>query len=394
MSESNSSHVKGLHNFLANIDCLNKIYEHTNRFNIFDVLKIAKTEIRHSNTIAWLLDPNENHGLNEKILLGLVKNIASHLDVESSIKLLSIDLNDFKVYREKYNIDILLVSTKNKVVICIENKVCSYEHGDQLNYYKGIVENSYKDFNKYYIYLTARNDEPSDGENWKKFSYEKLVNIIDEAIKDNEIISVEVYYFLKNYIEIVRYNVLENKELIDICQKIYNDHSKALDLIYEYKPDHREEYKTFILDYLKRCDLFNSRFNLNEGCSNNEHIRFTSYILDEKIPQSSTKTSGWDTKNHYFYEIYNDGFSIYLQLAISKGSLSTDEANNKFEKIIKKLKCKNNKVNWKWKVLIKYDVCDYRGYEDVADAKKDIKLELDKNLKKIIELENNNFKTL
>lgn len=34
----------------------------TNRFNIFDVLKISGMEIRHSNMLAWLLDPHETHG--------------------------------------------------------------------------------------------------------------------------------------------------------------------------------------------------------------------------------------------------------------------------------------------------------------------------------------------
>lgn len=31
------------------------------KFNPFKILKVDKFEIRHSNMIAWLLDPMENH---------------------------------------------------------------------------------------------------------------------------------------------------------------------------------------------------------------------------------------------------------------------------------------------------------------------------------------------
>lgn len=36
--------------------------------NIFNALKIVQQEIRHSNFLAWLLNPNENHGLGELFL--------------------------------------------------------------------------------------------------------------------------------------------------------------------------------------------------------------------------------------------------------------------------------------------------------------------------------------
>ena len=32
-------------------------------FNPFRVLKAEKRELRHTTTLAWLLDPRENHGL-------------------------------------------------------------------------------------------------------------------------------------------------------------------------------------------------------------------------------------------------------------------------------------------------------------------------------------------
>ena len=48
---------EALREFLADIECLDALSPWTERFNIFDILKISRTEIRHSNMLAWLLDP-------------------------------------------------------------------------------------------------------------------------------------------------------------------------------------------------------------------------------------------------------------------------------------------------------------------------------------------------
>lgn len=48
-----------------------ELVEKTRRLNIFEVLGITKTEIRHSNFLAWLLDPKEAHGLGDRFLRAL-----------------------------------------------------------------------------------------------------------------------------------------------------------------------------------------------------------------------------------------------------------------------------------------------------------------------------------
>ena len=47
-----------------------KLSKWSNSVNIFDVLKISRTEIRHSNILGWLLDANENHGIGDSFLGG------------------------------------------------------------------------------------------------------------------------------------------------------------------------------------------------------------------------------------------------------------------------------------------------------------------------------------
>ncbi len=49
------------------------------------------------------------------------------------------DYEDIEIYREHKDIDLLLISQKNKMVLCIENKTISLESKHQLNKYKSYV---------------------------------------------------------------------------------------------------------------------------------------------------------------------------------------------------------------------------------------------------------------
>ncbi|MBI1368585.1 MAG: hypothetical protein GC162_08005 [Planctomycetes bacterium] len=60
MSESLShpgSELAAIEAFVADNDDLLKLEERIGRFNIFDAPGIVRAEIRHSNFLAWLLDP-------------------------------------------------------------------------------------------------------------------------------------------------------------------------------------------------------------------------------------------------------------------------------------------------------------------------------------------------
>ncbi len=115
---------------LQDSESFEKLRKWTSRFNIFDVLKISRTEIRHSNVLAWLLDPNENHSLGGKFLYGVLAKLSgvSGTNPDLFLRLLSSDLSSFVVFREWNHIDLLLTSQELKVAIAIENKIGSQEH--------------------------------------------------------------------------------------------------------------------------------------------------------------------------------------------------------------------------------------------------------------------------
>jgi hypothetical protein len=62
-----------LEDFLMEIEILDDIESKVSVFNVFETLGLFHTEIRHSNVLAWLLKPQENHGLGESFFKNLLQ---------------------------------------------------------------------------------------------------------------------------------------------------------------------------------------------------------------------------------------------------------------------------------------------------------------------------------
>ena len=150
----NEKDKEALLKFMQDAECLDVLSKWTNDFNIFDVLKISRTEIRHSNLLSWLIDPNESHGLGDSFLYGIIVLLSKELDQRTALHLLSTDLYSYTVFREWNHIDILLLSHQNRVVLAIENKVGAHEHNSgnseesQLITYKNKITSHYYDYTK------------------------------------------------------------------------------------------------------------------------------------------------------------------------------------------------------------------------------------------------------
>ena len=55
-------------------------------------------------------------------------------------------------------------------------------------------------------------------------SSQKLYTISDETVKFLKELQQDVSLMIRNYIEVVRRDIVEDQQLIDICNKIYNKH--------------------------------------------------------------------------------------------------------------------------------------------------------------------------
>lgn len=120
-------------------------------FNIFSILRDAHDEVNlHSKFIYELLDPLGSHKQGNIFLTLFLKT----LNIEFST-------SNLHIFREKHNIDILIQSKKNAIII--ENKIHTQDHSEQLSKYLQTIQNQgYADKNIYLIYLTLFGEEPNE----------------------------------------------------------------------------------------------------------------------------------------------------------------------------------------------------------------------------------------
>lgn len=289
---------KVLQEFLLDIECLDELLPWTGKFNLFDVLKVSRTEIRHSNMLAWLMDPNENHGLGDAFLKGILQRLMENdLDGKYDVfKILLSDMYSFSVYREWKNIDILLTSSEEKILVAIENKIGSHEHSNQLSRYREILETDFKDYKRVYVFLTPDGEEPSDVANWDVLTYTDVVEVLEHLYGQIEL-QQDVSLIIRNYIEVVRRDIVEEQQLIDICNKIYNKHKKALDLIFEYRTDGRTQISDAIMNAL---DKLNEEGTIIHSADWGNFV-FRTSDMDAMLPLLETPKSSWGTLNCYSY---------------------------------------------------------------------------------------------
>lgn len=278
-------------------DILDKIKNSVMNFNILEITGMGSQEIKHSNILAWMFS-NSEHNLEYKILEDFLKKIVEFNEVSEATTFLkhyiylSEKSKNITIYREKDNIDLLIVDNANKVVIAIENKVYANERSDgkdggQLKNYCKIVDENYKNFkNKIFIYLTIDGLSPESEEN-QKIWLNAMHEMIGEAIEDileKQTILPKVEMILTSYVDLLkRRNIMADKNLEDLCKKIWDKNSKALDILFRYR--------TTNLD--KLYDLIASKYNFYSEES--PDIKFDAidkiykYVYDEEWYDSDNR---------------------------------------------------------------------------------------------------------
>lgn len=373
--------MKALKHFLLDIECLDRLTEWTSKVNFFDILQITRTEIRHSNTLGWLLDPNENHGLGVRVIKGFIQHVATtFIEDEDVFDTLMMDCHDFVIQREWNNIDILAVSHSEEFVLCIENKTDSSEHDNQLNRYRKILDETYPSYEKMYIYLSPDGREASDTEHWCAMSYTDVLGIVEKAC-NNVSLQLEVKVFIDNYLETVRRSIVGDERLVQICAEIYAKHKRALDLIFENRPDRALDvaniFKKWAIEKAEQGELE----VVLEKCGKT-FVSFKTKIMSEILPDSEDANSGWGTKNHYSYLIKNnDGNSFYIYLVLSSQNMT--EAEMEISDRLGQYAPAKQKENWKWRTI--YTTPTVKLQEELEEEK--IFAQLDKSFEKIKEFE-------
>lgn len=296
-----------------------ELSEESQRFNAFFTLKIWKTEIYHSNLLAWLFNPYENHGLRTKFLQQFITKFSlSDIDYDT-IK---------KVYREYLDTDILLEG--DDWCIIIENKVYSYQHDNQLQKYEEEIKQKFANKKTFYfLYLKPWNNEHLPNA-WRFISYEAISQILKTITQED--ISAEINDFITQYIKVIDMltdNVEERTQYLEL----YSKYQHLFDKIYDYK----ENQQTNLKSLLEEIIINNKDLILIK--SEERYIRFCSSIIKQKDFKYG---ESWTPNNYIiFYEFQNKKNELSLDVVIGK---TTDNYRNKKENLIKFL-CNQLKID-------------------------------------------------
>ncbi len=231
--------LTALERFVTHNDELLRLEERIGRFNIFDALRATRDELKHSNFLAWLLDPAESHGQGALFLKAVLMDLlprARELGFDLPVSPIQIDaaeLHGLEVRREWRNIDLLIKCDDPSFVIAIENKIDSGEHSEQLSRYKRTIAQEFPGRSALYVFLTREGDEPSD-EEWCPTSYRDLHRILSRVAQSHgQSIGDDVRTFLEHYLRLIGSRFMDDPQIDDLCQTIYKNHRAAIDLIVE-----------------------------------------------------------------------------------------------------------------------------------------------------------------
>lgn len=289
-------------------------------FNIFEAIGAVNRELRHSDFLAYLLEPGRPHGLGSRLLRDFVVAFFSNYNGDDTPSLIDVgcyQYESFTVYREWKNIDLLIVSELHKLVIAIENKIWSGEHSNQLTRYQALVEAQYPDYLRFYGFLTPSGLPPENNENWQPISYQHVSDLITRVLNRNRSAMGEVVVFsLEQYLQMLERHILEDSEISRLCQKIYAQHRQALDLIFEHRPDQAVEVAEFLKQSIEdRKDSF----DLELDHSTKSCIRFAVKAWDA-YPQQKMGQNQWTSSDRVLlFEFINRGDYMRLVLVLGPG---------------------------------------------------------------------------
>lgn len=237
--------------FLLDNPDLDKLEALLDEFNIFEAIGAVRQEVRHSDFLAFLLDPQQQHGLGATFARQLLQAAVREAEQETAVSAIDLalwDLDDLEVRREWQRIDILLLSEANRLAVIIENKVDSDEHSQQLRRYWQTVAQHFPDRRIVGLFLTPDGREPSD-ERYLPVDYALIYKLVTDLGKTRaSVLGSDVQTLLRHYGQLLRRHIMPDSDIAQLAQKIYKKHQRALDLIFEHRPDLQIE----LWDYLEQ----------------------------------------------------------------------------------------------------------------------------------------------
>ncbi|MEX1196330.1 MAG: PD-(D/E)XK nuclease family protein [Pseudohongiellaceae bacterium] len=210
----------------------------------FNTLHIRSfNENRHSEMLAWLLDPNEAHGLGDRFLRRLLLKCLNAKSESGEIHkgLKGVSASDLQAYSMSQalvfnevdisrngRIDILVVEPSLGIVVAIENKYGAGETGNQLERYQTWIEKTFPDYSQVFIVLDAY-DRVSCPAPWVGLPYDWVADFLDTVVSYQEL-HPRIAFMLKDYLSYIKEEEYDewNQYQHDLLVELYEKHRDIL----------------------------------------------------------------------------------------------------------------------------------------------------------------------
>lgn len=245
------------------VDCpeLRTLDSELGRFNIFRVLRSTKNELRHSNMLAWLLNPSESHGLGDRFFRRWLMTVVHANAVEGAPSAVDVDASEIRsvdVAREWNHIDVLVkvrLQDGRRWVIAIENKINANQSETQLEGYRTLVERLFPDCQRLFVFLTMFEEQPDDAA-WVRSDYSLVAEVLDALVLANrERIGPDPLVLISHYLRTIREHAMGDEKLVELARTIYRTHQRALDYIFQQREDPLSELSNALLERMKASSL-------------------------------------------------------------------------------------------------------------------------------------------
>jgi hypothetical protein len=242
-----------LNQFLAECKELREMEARLARFSVFRVLGSEDSEIRHSNLLAWLFDPEESHGLGDAFLKSfLVKLKLRSDDREMLPDVIDVETAQFEEatirrewsdHRTHDRLDLLTVLHLRGGgiwVLAIEVKVNAKQSQGQLARYWDKVEREYGSTTcrRIYLFLTRDGEEPEDDSGFLRTDFACVhAALMDCLAQRSGLIAAGPKQLLDDYCRLLETHFMPDNDIGNMARKILKEHPEALDIIFSYRQD-------------------------------------------------------------------------------------------------------------------------------------------------------------
>lgn len=222
------------------------------------------------------------------------------------------NLTDTEVRVEWSNIDILLLNHTHRLAVIIENKIGAWEHSDQLNRYLALVGHQFEGWTTLCLFLSPAGVTPTD-DRYIAVTYEAVAHQLIRLARNEAVASPPMRMVLSHYETLLRRHVLDDTKLRELCEQIYRKHQRALDLIYQYRPQRDGLAWGIVVPFVRNCqDVTLS----NPGKTGSSEFLPTEWLA--WVPRSDESWFGQNWQLLFGFTVGDRG--IRLNLNIGPGS--------------------------------------------------------------------------